>query len=76
MLEAGVDAVEVRRELHDDYNARVDKEHSHLVWVHPGMNNWYRNAKGRDFSPMPWPLVAYWRMTNDPELSEYQVTPA
>lgn len=76
MLEAGVDAIEVRREVHDDYNARVDKEHSHLVWAHPGMNNWYRNAKGRVFSPMPWPLVAYWRMTHDPELSEYQVTPA
>jgi len=76
MLEGDVDSIEVRRDVHDDYNARVDAEHGELVWAHPGMNNWYRNAKGRVFAPMPWPLVKYWRMTHDPDLSEYVVTTA
>jgi len=74
MIEDGIDAIEVRREVHDDYNARVNAEHGQLVWTHPGMNNWYRNAKGRVFATMPWTLAAYWRMTHDPDLSEYVLT--
>ena len=71
MMERGVAAVEVRREVHDDYNTRVDAEHEQLVWTHPGMNSWFRNARGRVFSPMPWAMVDYWAMTHDPDLSQY-----
>lgn len=63
MVERGARSVEVRRDVHDHYNQRVDAEHAELVWAHPGMNNWYRNARGRVFSPMPWRLVDYWHMT-------------
>jgi len=73
MLETGLAAVEVRRPVHDDYNARVDAEHAELVWTHPGMRNWYRNDRGRVFSPMPWRLVDYWRMTRQPDLADYEV---
>ncbi len=74
MIEKGIAAIEVRRDVHDDYVERVDAEHSQLVWAHPGMNNWYRNAKGRVFAPMPWTLVGYWRMTHDADLSNYLLT--
>ncbi|MBH1964133.1 MAG: NAD(P)/FAD-dependent oxidoreductase [Comamonadaceae bacterium] len=76
MLETGISAIEVRREVHDDYIERVDSEHNELVWSHRGMNNWYRNAKGRVFAPMPWTLVNYWRMTHDAALNDYHLTPA
>ena len=65
MCERGFASVEVRRDVHDAYNARVDAEHADLVWSHPGMRNWYRNAAGRVFSPMPWRFVDYWQMTHD-----------
>ncbi len=74
MIENGIAAIEVRREVQDDYVKRVDAEHGQLVWAHPGMNNWYRNARGRVFSPMPWTLVGYWRMTHDADLSNYLLT--
>jgi 4-hydroxyacetophenone monooxygenase len=74
MIEDGIDAIEVRKDVHDDYNAQVDAEHGQLVWAHPGMNNWYRNARGRVFAPMPWTLVSYWRMTHDPVMTDYLVT--
>lgn len=76
MLERDIGVLEVRRDVHDEYCRRVDEEHAQLVWTHPGMNNWYRNDKGRVFSPVPWRLVDYWRMTHDPDLAEYVVTPA
>lgn len=73
MIESGINAIEVRREVHDSYIAQVDKEHDELVWSHRGMNNWYRNTKGRVFAPMPWTLVKYWRMTHDADLADYHL---
>ncbi len=75
MIENGQASIEVRKEVQDDYVARVDAEHAQLVWTHPGMRNWYRNDRGRVFSPMPWRLVDFWRMTHDPDFSEYVSTP-
>ena len=75
MLEAKLSDIEVRRDVHDAYNDRVDAEHAGLVWSHSGTNNWYRNRKGRVFSIMPWRMVDYWRMTHEPNLAEYLCTP-
>lgn len=73
MVERGITSIEVRAEVQDEYVRRVDAEHAELVWTHPGMRNWYRNDRGRVFSPMPWRLVDFWRMTHDPDLSEYEM---
>jgi 4-hydroxyacetophenone monooxygenase len=74
MIDNGWTDVDVRHEVHDEFNARVDAEHAELVWTHPGMNNWYRNAKGRVFAPMPWRLVDYWTMTQQPRMDDYRVS--
>jgi 4-hydroxyacetophenone monooxygenase len=71
MLEKGISALEVRRDVHDAYNERVDAEHAKLVWSHPGTTNWFRNSRGRVFSIMPWRMVDYWQMTHDPDLADY-----
>ncbi|MGD1927085.1 MAG: flavin-containing monooxygenase [Paracoccaceae bacterium] len=74
MLEDGIAALDVRQDVHDDYMARVDAEHRELVWNHPGMKPWYRNAKGRVAAAIPWRLVDYWTMTREPDLDEYHLT--
>jgi 4-hydroxyacetophenone monooxygenase len=71
MLEAGVTAMDVRPEVHDDYMNRVDAEHRELVWNHPGMTPWYRNRKGRVAAAIPWRLVDYRAMCDAPDLDEY-----
>ncbi len=76
MIARGIDAVDVRPEVHEDYHRRMDAEHAELVWSHPGMRNWYRNARGRVFVPMPWRLVDFWQMTREPRLDEYDAMPA
>lgn len=73
MMEKKISDVEVRREVHDEFNERIDAEHADLVWTHPGMNNWYRNARGRVFAPMPWRLVDYWKMVREPKLADYHL---
>jgi len=72
MFERNLSDVEVLAPVHDAYNERVDAEHAELVWTHPGMRNWYRNAQGRVFAVMPWRLVDYWQMTHEPDLSEFK----
>lgn len=74
MVQEQISSVEVRSDVHDEYNNRVDAEHDELVWAHPGLHSWYRNAQGRVFSPMPWRFVDYWKMTHDFTQSEYEVT--
>ena len=76
MMERGLGVLDVRQEVHDDYCRKVDEEHAQLVWTHPGMRNWYRNDKGRVFSPVPWRLVDYWQMTHEVSLTDYHLTPA
>jgi len=76
MVERGIEAVDVKRDVHDAYMKRFDTLHEELVWSHPGMRNWYRNAAGRVFVPMPWRLVDYWTMTREPVLEEFDVAAA
>jgi len=75
MVQNSIRSVEVRKDIHDDYNDRVDAEHSQLVWAHPQVDSWYRNKNGRVFSPMPWRFVDYWQMTHDFDVNEYLTTP-
>ena len=76
MVERSIGAVEVRQDVHDEYNRRVDAAHEAMIWTHPGMDTWYRNAQGRVVTNSPWRLVDYWRMTRHPDLSDYETEPA
>jgi len=76
MVERGVAAIDVRRDVLDDYIRKVDTEHESMIWTHPGMTTYYRNKSGRVFSAMPWRFVDYWSMTHDPDLSQYHLTNA
>jgi 4-hydroxyacetophenone monooxygenase len=71
MLERGADVVEVRKQPFEDYNAQVDAKHRQMVWSHPGVNNWYRNASGRVVTNSPWRLVDYRNLTAEFAPSEY-----
>jgi 4-hydroxyacetophenone monooxygenase len=76
MIENGISAIDVQQQAHDLYIDKVDAEHEHLIWTHPGMTTYYRNSQGRVFSAMPWRFVDYWQMTHDPDFSHYRQTRA
>ncbi len=71
MFERGAQAIEVRRDVHDAYNARIDHAHERMVWTHPGVDNWYRNARGRVTVITPWRNDDFWRMTREADPSQY-----
>lgn len=76
MVEQGLGTVEVRGDVHDEYNRAVDEAHARMVWTHPAMDNWYRNADGRVVAVLPWRIVEYWEMTRSAGLGDYLTEPA
>jgi 4-hydroxyacetophenone monooxygenase len=76
MLGAGLGAVEVREEVYEAYNARVDAAHERMVWTHPAMETYYRNSHGRVVVTTPFRVVDYWHMTRSADLDDYVVEPA
>ena len=75
MVATGVGAAECRREVHDDYIARVDAAHANMVWSHPGMTTYYRNERGRIVVNSPWRNVDFYEMTHQAKLEDYQLEP-
>ncbi len=74
LLENGHAAMEVKQEVHDAFNRRVDEVHAKMVWSHRGVGSWYKNKRGRVFATSPWRLVDYWNFTNRLEPSDYRFT--
>lgn len=71
MIEGDRVTMECRPEFYNEYNRRVDEQHSRMVWTHPGVKSWYTNSKGRVTALMPWRLVDFWKMTYALDPAEY-----
>jgi len=65
--------MECRQDVFAAYNERFDARHAGLVWSHPGMSSWYKNAAGRVTTTSPWLLVEYWGWTKTPDLADYEL---
>ncbi len=76
MFDAGVATVDVRRDVHDAYNAKVDETHAGLVWTYPGVDGYVRNSKGRIVVNNPFRIIDMWRMTETADLADYRLSPA
>lgn len=73
MFEQNLAAVECRQEVYDQYAATVDEMHERMIWTHPAMSTYYRNARGRVVVINPFRNVDFWRMTRQPKLDDYLV---
>jgi 4-hydroxyacetophenone monooxygenase len=72
LLTGGHATIECRREVHDEYNERMQAELDQMVWSHPSIkSSWYRNKSGRIYILSPWRLVDYWAWTRLPDLDDF-----
>jgi len=72
MLNSGDQYMEVKKEVQQDFVDRLDTEHAQMIWMHPGLQTYYRNAKGRVFSLLPWRVVDYWHMARHVDRDHYR----
>ncbi len=71
MAETGARTLEVRRAVHDAFNARVDAANARMAWGSPHVTSWYKNANGRVSQNWPFPLVDYWNATVAPNPEDF-----
>jgi cyclohexanone monooxygenase len=53
MASAGVQAVDVKREVHDSYNAEIQRDMQGTVWL-ADCNNYYRHPNGKVVTQFPY----------------------
>ncbi|MCC6000589.1 MAG: NAD(P)-binding domain-containing protein [Pararhodobacter sp.] len=71
MVEHDAMTVEVRQDVFEDYNRRIDEAHDRMVWTHEGTENWYRNSRGRVVAITPWRNDYFWHLTRDANAQDF-----
>ena len=71
MAEKDVDAMDVRRDVHDEFNVKVDAANQLMAWGTPDVTSWYKNANGRVSQNWPISLLEYWRATLAPNPDDF-----
>jgi 4-hydroxyacetophenone monooxygenase len=76
LLGGGHGAVDVRKDVHDEFNERCDAENRRMAWGVSDVNSWYKNAHGHVAQNWPFTLLEYWQRTIAPDPDDYTFTPA
>ena len=71
MGRAGVQAVDVRREIHDAYNADIQRAMQGTVWL-ANCNNYYRHPNGKIVTQFPYSGTRFAEMLAEVELDEFE----
>jgi 4-hydroxyacetophenone monooxygenase len=66
-------ALDVKPDVHDQYNEAIDAENLRMAWGVSTVNSWYKNANGRVAQNWPFPLLEYWQRTREVDLADYEV---
>jgi 4-hydroxyacetophenone monooxygenase len=72
LLKSGHRAMDVRWDVFDEYNERVDAANRRMVYGASAVNSWYKNAKGRVTQNWPLKSVEYWKGTRRVNEGDYR----
>jgi cation diffusion facilitator CzcD-associated flavoprotein CzcO len=70
----GIASVDVRSEVQDTYNERLQKRFAGTVWTAGGCNSWYLDAEGRNTTLWPTFSWRFRKITKRFDLGAYEVT--
>jgi cation diffusion facilitator CzcD-associated flavoprotein CzcO len=73
MAECGLDTVDVRREVHDEYNAEIQAAMDGTVWL-ANCNNYYRHPNGKIVTQFPYSGRTFAERLADVRLEDYRAT--
>ena len=71
MLRSGDSAWDIKLDVHDRFNERVDQGNKNMAWGAVSVNSWYKNSSGRVAQNWPFTMLEYWQLTRRPETSDY-----
>jgi 4-hydroxyacetophenone monooxygenase len=73
MFESQIPAIDVRRQVFEEYNELVERTSQTMVWTHPGTNTFFRNARGRLVFVSPFRNVEYWTRAQASGPEDYEI---
>ncbi len=71
LLAGDASSIEVRREVHDEFNERVDAENLAMAWGWSSVSSWYKNDLGRVSQNWPFTLLEYWQRTKQADAADF-----
>lgn len=74
LLQSNLGSLDVRPEVHDAFNERVDQGNKAMAWGVATVNSWYRNESGRVAQNWPFSLLEFWELTRHPQLEQFVTT--
>ena len=73
LFEGGHRALDVRPEVHDAFNERIDAANRTMAWGASSVNSWYKNDVGRVAQNWPFSLLDYWHQARRPDPADYEL---
>ena len=67
-------SLDVRKDVHDEFNEQVDAENRMMAWGWSDVSSWYKNDHGRVAQNWPFTLLEYWQRTLAPDPDDYVVS--
>ncbi|MFL5297790.1 MAG: flavin-containing monooxygenase [Phenylobacterium sp.] len=74
LADTGSKAMDLKRDVHDAFNVRVDEANRGWAWGSPNVTSWYKNEFGRVSQNWPFGLIDYWRATLAPNPDDFVLT--
>ena len=71
LMKEGHAALDVRSDVHDAYNERIDAGNLAMAWGQSSVNTWYKNDSGRITQNWPFTLLEFWQQTREPDPADY-----
>ncbi|OCK73501.1 FAD/NAD(P)-binding domain-containing protein [Lepidopterella palustris CBS 459.81] len=72
LIEHDKKSMDCRKDVFDEYNARLDAECKGLIWEEAG-HGYYVNEWGRQGVNVPWKTAEYHRMVSKPNLDSFEI---
>jgi 4-hydroxyacetophenone monooxygenase len=72
LAEGKAKALDVRQDVHDAYNVRIDDGNSKRAWGVGSVNTWYKNERGHVSQNWPFNAIEYWRQTREPDPGDFE----
>jgi 4-hydroxyacetophenone monooxygenase len=66
-------ALDVRKDVHDEFNEQVDTENRNMAWGWSDVNSWYKSDSGRIAQNWPFSLLEFWQRTLRPDPADYEL---
>jgi len=75
MAKQGLGEIECRDSIESEYNQRLDRAMDMMVWAHPKVETYAKNANGRCVAFIPFLNVDFYDMTKVANLDDYDAVP-